>query len=44
VRVPDSSKPRSITRTETLGFVVIVLVILAVILARWGNVIPWSAR
>ena len=35
---------RSITRTETIGFVVIVLVVLAVILARWGNVIPWSAR
>lgn len=43
-RVADTSKPRSITRTETIGFVVIVLVILAVILARWGNVIPWSAR
>jgi hypothetical protein len=43
-RVADASKPRSITRTETIGFVVIVLVILAVILARWGNVIPWSAR
>ncbi len=35
---------RSITRTETIGFVVIALVILVVILARWGNVISWSAR
>jgi hypothetical protein len=38
------SVPRTITRTETIGFVVIALVILAVILVRWGNVIPWSAR
>jgi len=37
-------QPRSITRTEAIGFVVIVAVILAVILVRWGNVIPWSAR
>jgi len=41
----STPKPsRSITRTETIGFVVIVVVILAVILARWGSVIPWSAR
>jgi hypothetical protein len=43
--VPDSSKPpRNITRTETIGFDVIALVILSVILIRWGGVIPWSAR
>ena len=41
---PKHDDPRSITRTETIGFVVIALVILAVILARWGNVIPWGAR
>jgi hypothetical protein len=45
VRVESKPQPsRSITRTETIGFVVIVLAIVAVILARWGNVIPWSAR
>jgi hypothetical protein len=45
VRVETSDKrSRSITRTETIGFVVIVAVIVAVILVRWGNVIPWSAR
>ena len=44
VGVPDPTNPRSITRTETVGFVVIVLVILAVILIRWGGVVPWSAR
>ncbi len=43
--VENRQKPsRSITRTETIGFVVIALVILALILARWGNLIPWSAR
>ena len=42
--VSEPSKPRNITRTETIGFVVIVAVILGVILARWGNAIPWSAR
>jgi hypothetical protein len=42
--VPQEAEPRSITRTETIGFLVIVLVILAVILIRWGGAIPWSAR
>jgi hypothetical protein len=42
--VPPFSNPRRITRTETIGFVVIVLIILCVVLARWGGRIPWSAR
>ena len=42
--VTQTSQRRSITRTETIGFIVIAAVILGVLLARWGNVIPWSAR
>ncbi len=41
---PNPKPERNITRTETIGLVVVALVILAVILARWGSVIPWSAR
>lgn len=44
VGVAHTTERRSITRTETIGFVVVAALILAVILLRWGNVIPWSAR
>lgn len=44
VGVAQPQKSRSIIRTETIGLLVIALVILGVILARWGGVIPWSAR
>lgn len=39
----ETSTP-SITRVETIGFLVLALVVLAIILVRWGSVIPWSAR
>ena len=42
--VSGPTQSRNITRTETIGFVVIALIILAVVLLRWGSVIPWSAR
>jgi hypothetical protein len=44
VGVAEPQPTRSITRTETLGLLVLAVVILVVILARWGSVIPWSAR
>lgn len=44
VAVPEPQHTRSITRTETIGFIVLVVVILAIVLARWGGMIPWSAR
>lgn len=44
VRVPEPPHSRSIRRTETIGILVIALVILVVILVRWGSVIPWGAR
>lgn len=44
VRVPEPVQTRSIRRTETIGILVIALLILVVILVRWGGVIPWSAR
>ena len=42
--VTEPAEPRSIMRTETIGILVIALVILAVILLRWGGAIHWSAR
>ena len=44
VGVPEPQNSRNIRRTETIGFLIVALVILAVILLRWGDVIPWSAR
>ena len=44
VGVAEPQSSRSITRTETLGLLVLAVVILVVILVRWGSVIPWSAR
>jgi hypothetical protein len=44
VGVSDQQPSRGITRTETVGIVVLVVLILAVILVRWGGAIPWSAR
>jgi len=37
-------QPKKSRLFMVLALVVIVLVILTVILARWGGVIPWSAR
>jgi hypothetical protein len=44
VGVAHTNERRNIQRTETIGFIVIVAVVLAVILFRWGSVIPWGAR
>jgi hypothetical protein len=31
-------------RTETIGLIVIAVIVAIMILARWGGIIPWSAR
>jgi hypothetical protein len=40
---PDPSRSR-VLRAESLGLILIVLLILAIVLLRWGGHIPWSAR
>ncbi|MGZ4811865.1 MAG: hypothetical protein ACXVZR_00120 [Terriglobales bacterium] len=39
----DDPKSR-ILRAETIGLIVIAVVLALMILARWGAKIPWSAR
>ncbi len=41
--VPDEPNAR-IRRAEALGLFVLALLLAMMILARWGGVIPWSAR
>jgi hypothetical protein len=43
VRVSDDPKTR-VLRAETVGLIVIAVVLAIMILARWGGMIPWSAR
>ena len=31
-------------RLQTIGLVVVALIVLAVVLIRYGGVLPWSAR
>ena len=31
-------------RLQTIGMIVVALLVLAVVLIRYGNVIPWGAR
>lgn len=31
-------------RLQTIGLVVVALIVLTVVLIRWGTVLPWGAR
>jgi len=42
-RMPDEPKTRAL-RAETIGLIVIALMLAIMILLRWGGIIPWSAR
>lgn len=39
----DDPKVR-ILRAETIGLIVIAVMLMVMILLRWGGIIPWSAR
>ena len=41
--MPDEPKTRAL-RAETIGLIVIALMLAIMILLRWGGIIPWSAR
>jgi hypothetical protein len=41
--MPDEPKIR-VLRAETIGLIVIAVMLAIMILARWGGIIPWSAR
>ncbi len=43
IAVPDDPNAR-VRRAEALGLFVLALLLAMMILARWGGVIPWSAR
>ena len=41
--MPDDPKTRALS-AETIGLIVIAVMLMLMILARWGGIIPWSAR
>jgi hypothetical protein len=41
--VDEEPKTRAL-RAETIGLMVIAVILAIMILARWGGLIPWSAR
>jgi hypothetical protein len=41
--MPDEPKTRAL-RAETIGLIVIAVMLAIMILLRWGGIIPWSAR
>jgi hypothetical protein len=43
VDVPEDPK-RRVLRAETIGLIVIAVLLALMILVRWGRIIPWSAR
>ena len=42
-RMADEPNKRPL-QAETIGLVVIAVMLALMILARWGGIIPWSAR
>jgi hypothetical protein len=41
--VDEEPKTRAL-RAETIGLIVLAVMLAIMILARWGGIIPWSAR
>ena len=41
--MPEDPKTRALT-SETIGLIVIAVMLILMILARWGGIIPWRAR
>jgi hypothetical protein len=42
---PMTEDPKSrALKAETIGLIVIAVMLMLMILARWGGLIPWSAR
>jgi hypothetical protein len=43
VRVTEEPRTRAL-RSETIGLIVIAVILAIMILVRWGGIIAWSAR
>ena len=43
VRVAED-RNRRVLRAETIGLIVIAILLAIMIVLRWGRIIPWSAR
>ncbi len=41
--VPDESKDRALA-SETIGLIVIAVMLALMILIRWAGIVPWGAR